>query len=74
MALIETDALTKGSIREFSRKVDSLLIGADSLAEMRRKLNTLETNGRGGWQLLRSPWWVKDVLVAVLVRPELEQS
>lgn len=66
--------MTQDDITKFSKEVDSLLVGADSVPEMYRKLNTLRTNGRGGWQLLRSPWWVKGVLVAVLVRPDPDQE
>ncbi len=63
--------MTPERIHDFTREVDSLVIGAPSLPEMYRRLATLYSHGRGGWQLLRSPTWVGDTLVAVVIRPDL---
>jgi hypothetical protein len=64
--------VTRNDISEFTRQVDSLIIDVVDARDLRRKLNVLDTNGRGGWQLLRQPMWVGSRLVAVLLRPEIE--
>ena len=71
MKTIDCDDLNTESIHEFTRKVDSLIVTAGSLPELYRKLNTLQSNGRGGqysWQLLRHPTWRDGRLIAVLLR------
>ena len=64
------EELTHKSIQEFTKQVDSLIVSALSTSELYRKLNLLEKNGVGGWQMLRCPVWVGDRLVAVLLRPD----
>ncbi len=61
--------MTDNDIKEFSRKVDSLIFGADGIPDMYRRLHVLQTHGTGGWLLLRNPTWVGDKLVVVVVRP-----
>ncbi len=64
--------MTSDDIRDFSRRINSLVIAAKNQEEMYRKLNTLRTNGHAEWQLLRSPCWVGNKLIAVVVRPDHE--
>ena len=66
--------MTSDDISKFTKQVDSLVIGASSVPEMYRRLNVLNRNGRGGWQLLRDPMWVRGVLIAVLLRPDLDDD
>jgi hypothetical protein len=62
--------MTCDDIREFTRQVDTLVIGATSKADLHRKLNVLRANGSKDWLLLRTPTWVQGVLVAVVVKPQ----
>lgn len=57
-------------IRSCCRKIDSLVIGAGSLQELYRKLNTLRNNASKDWQLLRNPVWMEDRLIAVVVKAD----
>lgn len=61
--------LTDEDVFQFSRRVDSLFIGASSVEEMYGKLNLLRRNSSRNRQLLRSQWWVQGVLVALVVKP-----
>lgn len=63
---------TKESIQQFSTEINTLLVKAKSQPELYRKLNTLEAQGRGGWQLLCAPRIVGEWLVAVAVRPAID--
>lgn len=51
--------------------LESLVISANDVPDMYRKLNTLKEQGKGGWRLLRSPTWVRGFLVAVLIRRDM---
>lgn len=63
---------TIDDIKEITRSIDSLLICANSEPELLRKLNVLRKNGSHDWSLLRTPSWVKDKLVAVVIKPAKE--
>jgi len=64
--------ITDEEVKELGSRLDSLFIAADSVPEMYRKLNTLTKNGSPNWTLLRSPWWVRDILVAIVIKPRTE--
>ena len=66
---LDLTKLTCADLREISRHVDLLIIGAKSLPELCRKLNTLTTNGDEAWKPLRVPRWIGDQLVIVVWRP-----
>ncbi len=65
---------TTDELGQMTREIDSLVIGASSVSEMYRKLNTLRSNGDKDWQLLRSPWWVLGHLIAVVIRPSKDEE
>jgi hypothetical protein len=60
--------MTQDQLKDVTRRIDSLVLTADSQGEMYRKLNILQSNGRGGWILLRCPCWKNGILVAVVIR------
>ena len=64
--------LSKQDIDQFTRSIDSLVIVADTLPQLYRKLNTLARNLGNDWQTLRSPVWREGLLIAVVVRPAKE--
>ena len=55
-------------LRQMTTEIDSLVIGAKSVPELYRKLNTLDCNGSKDWQLLRQPTWVGKTLIAVVIK------
>lgn len=66
------EPLTDEEVRILGTRLDTLFIGANSVPEMYRKLNTLVKNGSPNWVLLRSPWWVKGFLIAIVVKPRAD--
>lgn len=66
--------LTDESIAWIARRINSLVIVAGTLPEMYRKLNVLRRNGSPGWRLLRSPIWRGGLLVAMVVKWDVEYA
>jgi hypothetical protein len=64
--------ITDEEVKELGSRLDSLLIAADSIEDMYLKLNTLTKNGSPNWRLLCSPRWVRDNLIAIVVKPRTE--
>lgn len=62
--------MTAEELDAMVRKVDTMVLTAESQPEIYRKLNTLQSNGGGGWRLLRSPVWRDSRIIAVVIRPE----
>ena len=64
--------ITDEEVKELGNRLDTLFIAADSVEDMYRKLNTLRKNGDLGWQLLRSPCWIRDSWIAIVIKPRVE--
>ena len=56
------------TLDQWLKKIDTLIISAPSLPELYRKLNTLQAQGKGGWQVQRAPQWIDGKLRAIVVR------
>ncbi len=55
-------------ITKLLSQLDCMLVAGKTEAELYRKLNTLQSHGRGGWRVLKTPQWVNGRLVIVLIR------
>lgn len=61
--------LTDEEVTQLGRRLDSLILTATSFCEMHRKLNTLRKNGSANWKLLSSPMLIKNLVIAVVIKP-----
>lgn len=64
--------MTDQDIQRIIRTVDSMFVSAPSLPELYRKMNVLQSHGKGGWRTLCAPKWINGTLVAVLIRPDID--
>lgn len=70
--MTDWNPITDAEVEGLGRRLDSLVLAADSMAEMLRKLNTLRNNGSPNWKLLMSPVSIRGILIAVLIKPRTE--
>lgn len=59
-------------ISELLSQLDCMLVVGETEAELYRKLNTLQEQGRGGWHVLKSPQWLGSKLVIVIIRERVD--